>query len=267
MKKLILFGVCILFVGCTTSNPERQWNYSGTIALDGINPIGLTATKQGLWMSDGDHNRIALIDERGGIVEQLEGLDRPMHIASDGDAVYIPQYGNDQVLKWTSNDSIPIQLRDSLDAPAGVSVWKDQIAIADFYNHRVLYFNGQDWTSIGKEGKEEGEFYYPTDVQITEGKIWVADAYNNRGQVFDTKGNFQFVFGKEEKFNAATGIYVSQDQVFLTDFENDRVLIFTHTGALVQILDRAIEKPTDLMVWKDNLYITNYRKGEVIRYD
>ena len=267
MKKLIILGGCILILGCTTSNPDRQWNYSGTISLDGINPIGLTANEQGLWMSDGDHNRIALIDERGGVVEQVVGLDRPMHIDSDGKAIYIPQYGNDQVLKWTNNDSTLIQVRDSLDAPAGVSIWKDQIAIADFYNHRVLYFDGQEWQSIGKEGKEEGNFYYPTDVQITEELIWVADAYNNRGQVFDTSGVFQFTFGTDQKLNAATGLYVSKDQVFITDFENDRVLIFTKEGQLVQILDRAIEKPTDLMVWKDVLYITNYRKGEVVTYD
>ena len=35
-------------------------------------------------------------------------------------------------------------------------------AIADFYNHRILFGNKGDWISFGKEGKAEGEFYYPT---------------------------------------------------------------------------------------------------------
>jgi len=29
-----------------------------------------------------------------------------------------------------------------LDALAGVSLWEQEYAIADFYNHRILYFDG-----------------------------------------------------------------------------------------------------------------------------
>jgi len=33
------------------------------------------------------------------------------------------------------------KIPDSLDAPAGVALYEEEIAIADFYNHRILYFN------------------------------------------------------------------------------------------------------------------------------
>ena len=56
-------------------------------------------------------------------------------------------------------------------------------------------------------------------MQITEHSIWVADAYNNRVQVFDKSGNFGQVIGAEAKMNAATGIYVTDSELMVTDFE------------------------------------------------
>ena len=76
-----------------------------------------------------------------------------------------------------------VKLPDSLDAPAGVDRYKNEIALADFYHHRVLYFNGNEWITIGKKGNELGELNYPTDIQILKDKIVVADAYNNRIQI------------------------------------------------------------------------------------
>ena len=95
-----------------------------------------------------------------------------------------------------------------------------------------MYFNGADWISIGTEGKDAGQFYYPTDVQITDQNIWVADAYNNRIQLFDKRGTFVRMIGVDQKMNAATGLYVSETQVFVTDFENHRLLVFFKDGQL-----------------------------------
>ena len=39
-----------------------------------------------------------------------------------------------------------------------------------------------------KKGNELGELNYPTDIQILKDKIVVADAYNNRIQIFDKQG-------------------------------------------------------------------------------
>jgi len=155
-------------------------------------------------------------------------------------------------------------LKDSLDAPAGISVFNKEMAIADFYNHRVLYSNnGEEYISIGSEGKHEGEFYYPTDVQITSNKIYVADAYNHRVQVFDKEGNYLQMIGVEQNMNASTGLFIAAEELFVTDFENDRILVFELDGNFKQELNDHIEKPTDMIVANGNLYVINYRNGKL----
>ncbi|MCW1952993.1 MAG: hypothetical protein KIH80_002345, partial [Flavobacteriia bacterium] len=178
------------------------------------------------------------------------------------------RYGSDTVIGVhpLSMKRDVLAVSDSLDAPAAVSFFGKEKAIADFYNHRILYFNGDSWLSFGKEGKDLGDFYYPTDLQITEQFIWVADAYNNRVQVFDKEGQFVKVIGVSQKMNAATGLFVSEDQLFVTDFENHRLLVFYHDGQLAQVLEQDLEKPIDALIVRDSLYVADYKKSQLQLY-
>ncbi|APQ16869.1 NHL repeat-containing protein [Maribacter hydrothermalis] len=265
MKHFIYVTAFLLVVSACKEKEElpKEWVLSKTIQLDGVNPIGLTQVNGIIWISDGDHNRLVKIDDEGKITETIDSLDRPMHIDALKETIFIPEYGKDAVETVDGKGRFVMQIADSLDAPAGISVYENERAIADFYNNRILYFNGVDWLSFGKEGKAEGEFYYPTDVQITKDKIWVADAYNNRIQVFDKKGGFLQMMGQDQKMNAATGIFVSEIEVFITDFENNRVLVFDKLGKLLQVLKEQIDKPTDMMIKDDLLYVINYRNGKL----
>jgi len=253
-RVLLVFIVASL-IGC--KEKQYSWQFDERIELPGVNPIGIVAAENGLWLSDGDHNRIVLIDEAGMIKSTIDSLDRPMHIALEANRLYVPQYGNDEVVQYdiTSLDKKTarlVDLKDSLDAPAAVAVRGNEKAIVDFYNHRILYADGGgDWISFGKEGNYQGDFYFPTDVQITDSLIWVADAYNNRIQTFDKKGNWKKVIGADQGMNAATGIYVSDTSVYVADFENNRVLIFD---------------PIDILVQDDRMTILNFRKGELVTY-
>ena len=269
MRKSICILIVLVFASaCKEKAPvPKEWVLSRTLQLDGVNPIGLTQVNGDIWLSDGDHNRLVKIDTEGKITETVDSLDRPMHIDAIKETIFIPQYGKDVIETVDKKGRFIMQVSDSLDAPAGVSVYENERAIADFYNNRILYFDGASWISFGKEGKAEGEFYYPTDVQITTDKIWVADAYNNRVQVFDKKGGFLQMMGQNQKMNAATGIFVSVDEVFVTDFENNRVLVFNMTGELLQVLKDQIEKPTDMMIKDDMLYVINYRNGKLNIFD
>lgn len=251
----------MLIVSCQEKKQtEIRWVHSKTIALADVNPIGIAQGEKGIWLSDGDRNRLVLIDNSGVVLNTIDSLDRPMHIASEGEMLVIPQYGNDEILRFRESEKEIVRTRDSLDAPAGVAIKGAQIAIADFYNNKVHYTeNSSDWITFGKEGKADGDFYYPTDVHLTESNIWVADAYNNRLQVFDKKGNHLKTIGEDQKMNAATGIFVSDTNAYTTDFENDRVLVFDLEGSLKQVLDTDISKPTDLIIIDEVLYVTNYK--------
>jgi DNA-binding beta-propeller fold protein YncE len=276
MKYLYIISALLVLNSCTQEKKPKEWVYHKTIALDGINPIGLANFNGKLWLSDGDHNRLVQIDEKGEIIKEIDSLDRPMHIDADERYLFVAEYGNDRVSnlyedlsKKTGFKQTPfwIGVKDSLDAPASVSFYDAELAIADFYNNRIVYDDGVDWISFGKEGNAKGEFYYPTDVQITDSLIWVADAYNNRIQVFDKKGNFIRMMGQNQKMNAATGLFVSDSEVFITDFENKRVLVFDLEGQLKQELKEGVDKATDLLIKDDMLHIINYRSGELVLYN
>lgn len=270
-------------ISCNEKNElPQEWQFEETVTVPGVNPIGIAADGNNVFLSDGDHNRIVKINLDGEILFELEGFERPMHIdfgkadveitdksntsILQDPALFVPEYGRDSIAVIRDNRMDFLVLNDTVDAPAGISVYQDQIAVADFYNNRILFYNGEQWISIGKEGQALGDFYYPTDVQITSDKIYVADAYNNRGQVFDKKGVALAQFGQDQEFNAATGIHVTDKEIFLTDFENNRVLVYDLDYQLKQILEAQIDKPTDVLVIEDTVYITNYRKGQLVKY-
>ncbi len=269
---IVLVFLIVSILSCKEPEKQYSWQFDKSIELLGINPIGIAVDEGDLWLSDGDHNRVVLIDENGSIKAAIDSLERPMHIALEGKQLYIPQYGNDIVVNYdvtTLNKKTPeiIDLKDSLDAPAAIAVRGNEKAIVDFYNHRILYSDSKgDWISFGKEGNYQGDFYFPTDVQITDSLIWVADAYNNRIQTFDKKGNWKKVIGEDQGMNAATGVYVSKASVYVADFENNRVLIFDQDGHLEKTLEEHIHKPIDILVQDDRMIILNFRKGELVIY-
>ncbi|MGJ8685348.1 MAG: NHL repeat-containing protein [Nonlabens sp.] len=284
MKQFIyIIAAAAAMISCTEKAAVPQdWQYEKTISLDDINPIGIAMDGNDIFLSDGDHNRVVKVDDNGRMMFEMEGFERPMHIDfGEADfqitdkvttsmlkerALFVPEYGRDSIAVMRDNKLDYLVLKDSLDAPAAISVYENEIAIADFYPNRVLFYNGTDWISIGTEGKELGQLYYPTDVQITEDKIFVADAYNHRGQVFDKTGKGIAFIGADQKINAATGVFVNENEIFLTDFENGRILVFDLEYNLKQILETGIDKPTDVYAQDGVLYITNYRKGELVKY-
>lgn len=251
---------CLIFSACQTKN----WVADKTVSLNNISPIGIAYDGEHVWLSDGDNNKVVQISKSGEQLRVLDGYSRPMHICYDEGKLYIPQYTTDLVSIFDDNKNGHLVIDKELDAPAGVAVNKNKIAIADFYNHRVLLKNGNEWQSIGKKGRnDDGDFHYPTDVEFENGKLYVADAYNNRIQVFSDKGKHLLTFGREHKMNATTGIYIKNGITYATDFENDRVLIFDENGNLIQTLTEGLDKPTDLIIIEDVLYVINY-KGKSI---
>ena len=261
-----LLALLLIYSILSCNNDTKEWSYVKTIDLGTTTPIGLTALEGHLWVSDGDNNQLVHLDSEGKILFIEEGFERPMHIASDGKSIYVPEYGKDQITIFKGKERSQLNLADSLDAPAGIYIEDGQIAIADFYHHRILFKKQNEWISFGKEGKSDSEFYYPTDVHIAHEKIYVADAYNNRVQVFDFEGNYLSSIGKEEKINAATGIYVSSRQIFITDFEHDRVLVYDLEGKLIQEITEELEKPTDVLIENESLYIANYKGKNLMVY-
>ncbi len=249
----------LLVVGCSGSSVE--WRFEKTIHLNGIKPLGIIVEKENLWLSDVDHNRIVKTDTDGIVLRSIIGLGRPMHIALNGGKIYIPEFLHYNITIIDGEKMTTMLLDISPDAPGGIDVKNGIKAIVDFYNHRLILIDHGKHSVIGKKGHADGELNYPIDVTLFEDKIFVADAYNNRVQVFDHSGKVLQVIGWREEIKVAAGLAVGPDRVYVTDFHGNRVLIYNFFGELIKILTTDLDMPTDIFVSSDRMYVANYGGG------
>ena len=131
---------------------------------------------------------------------------------------------------------------------------------------------------IGKKGRIfGGNFDYPANVAIgPDDSLYVADSYKNQIQKFSPDGNFETKWGgflgtglkgdSSGSFNVATAIEVDTlGQVFVADFYNHRIQVFTGEGDfLVEFGSQGsvpgeFERPTDMTVdSKGNIYALDF---------
>lgn len=253
----------IVFLTLTSCGPNQLWTFDHDIQLEDISPNGITIIDDQIWIADTDNNRLVRIDDTGGIQEEIEDVDRPMHISKFENRLLVPEYSSDLIRVLNNGILDTIHLSAQPDAPASVDVSGDRIVVADFYNHRVIYELDGVEHHIGKKGKADGEFHYPTDVQFFEDQIFVADAYNHRVQVFNLQGEHQQTIAADSGMNAATGIYVNEEYIVVTDFENDRVLTYSHEAKQLDVMAEGFHRPTDVLLHGDKLYVLNF-KGKFI---
>lgn len=257
----------IVILGCSENRKKKDyttaWKFSQEVPLENISPIGIVAQGDFLWLSDVDNNRIVKVNLDGKIIASFDGFQRPMHIDIQDSKIYIPEYTSDTVKILENGKKTILPLTIKPDAMGGVSVDGNIITIADFYNHRIILQQDDEVTIIGEEGHNDGELYYPTDVEIENDLIYVADAYNNRVQVFDFKGNYVRMIGYNQGIKVATGLKVKDSQVFIVDFEGNRVLVYGLNGKLLQILSDNFNQPTDIEVIGNTMFVINY-KGQTI---
>ncbi len=77
---------------------------------------------------------------------------------------------------------------EDFNQPRYLFIRGEMVFISDYRNHRIKVYNREGVLQeiIGKEGSAPGEFSFPEGLWIDEeGKLWVADAGNNRLQVID----------------------------------------------------------------------------------
>ena len=257
--------IVLLLIGCQPA--EKVWTFSHKIPLDeGVNPLGLALMDDELWISDPDNDKIHRVSREGEALETIGGFQRPMHIEAVGSKLYVPNFGADSIHVLSKGERKVMAVGDSLDAPSGISILDEKVAIADFYHHTVLLFNDEEWIQIGTEGRGDGQLYYPTDVKLFDEWVVVADAYNNRIQVFDFTGKFIRVIGWQENIKVATGVDVSEDNIYVTDFYGNRILVYDFDGNLLNTFENDFNKPTDILVLDDVFYVANYGEGAIVVY-
>jgi len=266
MNRLIMVLVfTLLVISCKQEN--KKWTFEEKIELpEKARPLALAKTGDDIWFSDPEQFRLLKIDRNGKTLDSITGIKRPMNIDFNRGKLYVPEFLTDTIWVFEDGKKSALFLNANPQAPAGINAKGDTIAVADFYNHRIILQIKGLVSYIGKEGHNKGELYYPIDVKIKRNKVYVADAYNNRVQIFNINGKVLEVIGEEDGFNVASGIAFNKDGFAVTDQENNRVLIYNLNGKLQQILTDNINYPTDVLFDNNKLYLANFKENSIVVY-
>ena len=84
------------------------------------------------------------------------------------------------------------------------------------------------------EQKSPGELNNPCGIAIhyKTGNVYIANTDNHRVQVFSCNGDYLFMFS--EKMNGPIGICVSQNKVFVTQYNTHRINMYELEGKLIK---------------------------------
>jgi DNA-binding beta-propeller fold protein YncE len=168
------------------------------------------------------------LDARGNIYVSDPKLNRVYSFTRDEKP--LATIGDDETLNWP----VGMAVDDALE----------RLYVVNGRNHNIAVFDlgGKYLFSIGRRGDKDGEFNYPTDVEIdSRGNLVVADSMNARVQILDPEGRFIRKFGqrgdKAEDFQIIKGIAVSRnDDIYVTDGRADKILVFNREGEPLTVI-------------------------------
>jgi len=178
-------------------------------ALDAPGGVALAPGNEEIWIADFFHHRVAVYD---------------------GDGRYRRRIGS-------PGRGLPGRLH----YPTDVAFGPDGTAyVADAYNHRIQRFSTDGrrldaWggpLGLGVLGPWKGWFSVATGVHVgARGRVFVADFYNHRIQVFGPSGDFVAQWGSSGSgagaFDRPTDMVTgSEGRIYVTDFGNDRIQVF-----------------------------------------
>jgi len=124
--------------------------------------------------------------------------------------------------------------------PYGTEFHAGNLWTTDCSNENISVFDvgGHFLGSFSSYGSELGKLDTPADMKIFDDHIYVVEEKNHRVQKFTLEGKVIASFGsfgkttmpseKLNKFNNPLGISVTQNQITVVDYENQRVVSFDH---------------------------------------
>jgi uncharacterized protein (TIGR03663 family) len=188
--------------------------------------------------------------------------------------------------------------------PRGIAVGPDgNVYVVDSDNYRVQVF-GPDGSFLREWGSQcnledghgcvdpdgsgpletgDGQFQEPWGITVApDGRVYVADTWNHRIQVFDSDGNFITKWGQYGQTNSQVALFYgprdvavdASGRVFVTDTGNKRVVVFDQDGNLLYqwggggVLGGYFEEPVGIDVGPDgNIYVVDTWNQRVQVFD
>ena len=207
--------------------------------------VGLLKPKKGVICCDGGGDSFRFVSSF-----PLKNPPYGVNVNSDGN-IFICEWveGGLKVRDKEGNEMIESTIQKTIDSlhlkPVDVSIGlNDQIVVLDWSQDcdRVVILNkeGELIKSFGSVGSKDGQFKSPNGVDVDEeGRIIVADTYNDRIQVFDNDGSFLRSFGSEGssegQFDEPYSVVVDGDgNIVISDSGNHRIQVMDIEGNFIR---------------------------------
>ncbi len=185
----------------TTSSPVKAVIGSiGAIGGSFSTPQGIHATKDG---------QVMVADTRNHRIQIFKDLQLVAILGDLGDA----------------DDRFRLPTAVSVTPAGDIVVLDSKHAMVKMFGPDLKFKQG-----FGGNGSAPGKLNLPQGMKIGDnGHIWVADTGNHRIQEFSTDGKFISAVGKagsgEGEFNNPTGLALRENQVYVADNGNSRIVV------------------------------------------
>ena len=216
-------------------------------------PNGIHADREGrIIVTDTGFGIVMVFDPKAKAPVMLEAGGRspfakPVGITTDAQGnIYISDTASDRVYVFDRGGSFVkgFGLKGEFKQPAGLATDPSgkRLYVVDTHKHQVVGLDldsGNIIMTIGKRGREEGEFNFPSHITVDpKGNIYVVDTMNGRVQIFDQSGRFMRSFGKlgdgPGMFARPKGIALdSEGHVYVVDSAFNNVQIFDAEGQIL----------------------------------
>ncbi len=186
--------------------PVKEIAFSGFTGADAFIPREMVLGKDGRFYVAGvDSPGLVVMDASGGFLriiqpwEEVLGVKEKVKVNSvvrDGQGrLYLLSEEMGKVYVYDADENFLFRfgqkggVQGKLSRPRGIAVDDrgGRIFIVDFMRHSVAIYSlsGEFLSEFGGMGSERGWFYFPSDVALDRmGRLWVADTFNQRVQVF-----------------------------------------------------------------------------------
>lgn len=251
--------------------------------------IAVAAGGKRLYVTDFDQGRVAIFDletrTMRSLGDPIKNFARPFGIAlDDKENVYVVDSAKKLVRVFDPNGNFLRNItHDSIKRPTGIAIdsQRRKIYVVDSSNHlvHVFDFDGNHLKSLGRQGTDDGRFFFPTYLAVDrEGNLYVTDTLNARVQLFDAEGRHLKNFGqrgdKFGMFDKPKGVAVDTfGNVYVVDSTWSNVQIFNSRAAtLLYFAGRGripalLRNPTGITIDENNrIYVADTFNSRIAIY-
>jgi sugar lactone lactonase YvrE/lysophospholipase L1-like esterase len=209
-----------------------------------------------------------------------ELLNRPQGVAVN------PQDGGLLVADENENAIVRVSPQGRFEGRFGKTVLKQPnnmafdgkggVYIADTWNQRVAHLAADGSSIEDLRPPTDGGFYAPRDVAVApEGDVFVANTGRARIERYDGRGNMTH-WGEagdgKSQFHEPLGLAIASREVYVVDYGNARIQVFTYEGRLVRSftvkpwIKASMGFRPGIAIYRDRLYLSDGPNSAILIY-